>query len=207
MADTGAQVLERGTTLYGPTATIPTAVQSKGILGRRHVSKATNPSNAVVRRSQEDVHCIIVRNSSGVTLYPGQLVVWKSGCRGTEVGSVSYETLCEVAGVVDDMLPSSGVRNGDVFNLIVKGPCLALLSRTAAEANISEGDILYAVTAATSQATTGGRFTNWVGTFTSTETEDGTILKMAINNIGRAISAATTADTGSQRLVDLNCLK
>jgi hypothetical protein len=201
MADR-AVLLERGQTFYGPTATIPTTyTQSVHLEGRPVVLDDVDPSNTKVRRSQAKVHALIVRNTSGFTLYAGQQVLWASGYRGRRVAGLTYETLQEPAGVVDDHLPSGGVRNGDLFLLIVYGPCLALVSRTAEEANYSADAILYAVTAATSGATTAGRFVAWNTTFSSTETEDGTILKLALNRLGRAISACTTGNTGTSRLI------
>lgn len=199
--------MERGATYYGTSGTIPASTaygQSVGLEGRPHVFPDTNPSNRQVRRSQNDVRAILVRNSSGFTIYAGQIVLWASGYRGKRVAGLTNTTACEVAGVVDDHVGSAGVRNGDLFWLIVKGPCLALLSRTAAEAVISAGNVVHAVTAATSGATTAGRFTDWAGTFSATETTNGTAANIVMNKLGRAISAATTGNTGALRLVDLN---
>ncbi len=205
MPDTGANIIERGTTFYGSVNAVPsTYVQSTGLEGRQHVSPDMDPSNAQVRRSQNDVRSIIVRNVSPFTIYAGQTVLWATGYRGKRVAGKCFADYEEVAGVVDDQLGSSGCREGDLFNLIVQGPCSVLLSRTAAEAVIGAGDLVYAVSAATSGATTAGRFTDWIGTFTLTETTDGTAASIVMNRLGRAISAATTADTGALRLVDLN---
>jgi hypothetical protein len=158
-----------------------------------------------VRRSQNDQHSILVRNTSGITLYAGQLVVWATGYRGKRIGGKARLPTDEVAGVIDDRLPSTGCRTNDMCHIIVKGPCLALLSRVAGEADVAAGDILLAATAAAStQATTAGHFTDWVGTFTATETTDGTAANILMNRIGRAISASTTQHTGAARLVDLN---
>lgn len=205
MADTGAAPFARGQTYYGLDGTIPSSYgESVHLEGREHVSKTYNPANKVVRRDGGDVKSIIVRNVSGITLYPGMLCTFASGYRGKRVDGLSRTTACEVAGSVDDMLStSSGVRNGDLFHLLVSGKALVLLSRTAAEAVISAGQVLYAVTAATSQATTAGRFVGWGGTFSAAETTDGTAGNILLNKIGRAISASTTADTGSLRLIDL----
>jgi hypothetical protein len=204
MSDTGATPIARGATFYGD-GDIPTSYgQSVGLEGRTHVSPDVNPSNPTVRRSQNDVYSILVRNATGTTLYAGQVVVWADGYRGKRVGRLAYVSAEEVAGVVDDQLPATGVRDGDIFHLIVKGPCLTRLSTTAAEAVVAEGNVVYAAAAATSGAAGAGRFRPWVGTFSATESTDGTAGKIAMNRIGRAMQAATTGNTGALRLVQLN---
>jgi hypothetical protein len=65
-------------------------------------------------------------------------------------------------------------------------------------------DILVALTAATSAATTAGRVYPWTGlTSTVTQTTDGTQSRRTINKIGRAMSATTSGNTNSDILVDL----
>jgi hypothetical protein len=198
--------IERGQTFYGPTATVPTTYgQSVAYEGRPVVLDDMDPTNTKVKRSQRKVYGILVRNVSGFTLYAGQAVKWAAGYRGKRVDGLAYDVeATEVAGVVDDFLPAAGVRTGDVFILIVKGPVLALLSRTAAETVISEGDVIYSASAATSGATTAGRFKAWNGTFSATQTTDGTAGRIVMNRMGRAMSACTTAHTGQARLVDLD---
>ena len=201
--DTGSILIQRGKTYYGLAGTIPASyVGSVGLEGTPQVLKDLSATTGM-QRSQSDVHSIVVRNVSGGTLYAGMIVSWASGYRGKRVDGRTCVTAQEWAGVVDDCLGTAGVRDGDLFNLIVRGPCLVLLSRTAAEAVISVDDILYAVTAATSGATTAGRFVKWLGTFSAAQTTDGTAGSIIMNRLGRAMSAATTADTGALRLVDL----
>lgn len=202
--DTGANPIPRGQTYYGTDGTIPSDYgTSVSLEGRRHTSPAYNPDSSIVRRNGGDVKSIIVRNTSGLTLNPGDLVIWDSDYRLRRVAGRAFEAAGEVAGIVDDMLSSSGVRNGDLFHLLVEGLVLSRLSKTAAEAVVTAGDTLIAAAAATSGATTGGCFKSWGGTFSTTETTDGTAAKVVMNRIGRAVSACTTAHTGSLRLVDL----
>ena len=204
--DTGSAPIGRGETLYGTAGTVPASYgQSVFHEGRLNVFPDTNPSNVQVRRTQRDVRCIQVRNASGVTLYAGMIVTWASGYRGRRVAGRVCVEAAEIAGVVDDHLGAGGVRHGDVFNLIVEGPCLAYLSSVAADcAAVTAGQLLHAATAATSQATTAGRFKVFKGTFSAAETTDGTAFNVVANRIGRAISAATTDDAGALRLIDLN---
>lgn len=204
MGDTGAAPFERGSTHYGLSGAIDTSAYgtSVGLEGRAHVFPDTNPSDRKVRRSQNDVRAIAVRNVSGFTIYAGFLMLWS--IRGKRVAGRVNTINAEIAGVVDDHVGSGGVRNGDIFWLIVEGPCLARLSLTANdECTYSAGAYLVSVTAATSNATTAGRFTDAVNTFTETQTTDGTLFNRLVNRFARAISAATTADTGALRLVDM----
>lgn len=155
--------------------------------------------NTSVRTTLEDgpIQARLVRNVSGITLLPGRLVIYKAGQNDKRVDGYSSTTSQRVAGVVDPFLPSTGVPNGDLFYAIIEGtiPVRRALSNSAADD--AEGDTLYAITAATSQATTAGRFTRWVGTFTAAETTDGGAYAISQNNIGRAMSACTTAGTNT----------
>lgn len=206
--DTGANPVERGSTYHGLAGTIPSSpVQSVGLEGRPHVAPDMNPSDKTVRRSQNDVHTLIVRNSTGGTIYAGRLMLWASGYRGKRVAGYVNTLGAEIAGVVDDHIGSSGVRDGDLFHLVVKGPCLALNSNVANdEATYSAADYLIAATADGTTAATGGRFTDWNEhlPFTATQATDGTAALRNKRIIGVAISASTTGNTGVQRLVDLN---
>lgn len=142
----------------------------------------------------------LVRNASGITLQGKRLVSWQSGYRGTRVDGYVRTSNAEAAGVVDDQLPTSGVVNNDLFWLIIKGPCLI---KTALEANANnvlvDGDIAVALTAATSQATTSGRFIALASS--AATTQSGAAL---LNAIGRVMTARTTANTNTDTLVDLD---
>ena len=151
--------------------------------------------------SEAPLISVLVRNNAGIALEPKRLVVWET--RFKSVDGYSSTTAVEVAGVVDPFLPSTGVPNGDIFHLLVDGPVLIKSQLSTLGANVSAGDLLYAITAATSQATTAGRFTAWGGTFSLTQTTDGTEANVIRNAIGRAMSALTTGNTNTDTLVDL----
>lgn len=152
--------------------------------------------------SEAPLTSILVRNNSGVALLPKRLVVWET--RFKTVDGYSSSTAIEVAGVVDPFLPAAGVPNGDIFHLLVDGPVLIKSQLSALPAGgVSVGDLVYAITAATSQATTAGRFTPWGGTFSITQTTDGTAGKVIRNAIGRAMSALTSGNTDTDTLIDL----
>ncbi|TXH09763.1 MAG: hypothetical protein E6R03_16265 [Hyphomicrobiaceae bacterium] len=65
---------------------------------------------------------ILVRNSSGGALLPGQLVNWSSGYIGRRVGAKATAAAASNAGIVDPYLPSAGVADGDLFWLFRSGP-------------------------------------------------------------------------------------
>ena len=105
---------------------------------------------------------------------------------------------------------TTGCRNGDLCWVIYDGPEYC---RYAGGADVTVGDPVYADTAANSTGnTTGGTTSNdagmflaWEGVTSSlTETTDGTASKKALNNLGWAMSAATSGNTAGSKLVDLN---
>jgi hypothetical protein len=197
---------ERGSTFYGTDGDIlSNPVQSAGLEGTEVVFPDKDPANPIVRRSDNDVMAIIVRNSTGVTLYAGQLVSWSGGTRKKRVGRLCYQLGERVAGVVDDFLGVGGVRNGDLFYLLVKGPCLAQLSITPADLSpvIAVDDFLIATAGTAATDPVAGGFRSWCGTWSATETTDGTATRIGKNMFGRAMSAATTANTGVKLLVEL----
>lgn len=213
MSDNVTGLFKRGQTYNGPNKTLSSSYgQSVGIEGTVRYFDDVDPSSGSPgvksKRSDRVQTAMIVRNVSGITLLPKRIVKWASGYRGRRVDGYCNATAEEVAGVVDERLGSSGVRNYDLFWIQVKGPCLCKTGLAAAAATaVTEGQILYALTAATSQATTAGRPVGWGGTFTATQTTDGTAGKIVANAIGRAMSAKTSGNTNTDFLVDLQIMK
>ncbi len=207
MADKGSAPFPRGETFYGLAGTIDTSDYggSTVLEGRSHTFPNTDPSNKLVRLSGLGVEVICVRNVSGITLIPGLAVTWKAAYRGQRVDGYSEAPLEEIAGIVDDHINgAAGVRNGDLFWLITKGPCLVHTPYAQFTA-WSENLILYALTAAASTANTlgasntddGGRLEVWNADLTGnqTATTDGTLTKSVRNSCGRAMSACTSEGT------------
>ncbi len=158
------------------------------------------PNGAVViPRSGRKKKCILVRNVSGLTLERRRLVRWQAGFVNKRVDGYVNTDFAQAAGVVDEALSTAGVPNHDLFWLEVQGPCLV---RTALEGNannsFAEGQPLVALTAATSGATTAGRFQPFAATTGTTQAMSG-----AINMIGRAMTARTTGNTNMDTLVHL----
>lgn len=209
----GTKRFPRGGTWYGPTGTIDTNNYGESVGYEGYVDHFTDvdPSDKTVRRSGRDIEVIAVRNVSGMTLLPGYAVTWESGSEGKRVDGYARTTNAHIAGIVDDHLnATNGVRNGDMFWLIVKGPCLCKTPLEADANNVfAIGDPVFALTAATSGATTAGRVRrhNSAGTFSEAETTDGTLFNVIHNGIGRAMSARTTGNTNANILVDLELVK
>jgi hypothetical protein len=144
---------------------------------------------------------IVVRNVSGINLLPGRVVRWASTYAGKRVDGMTATTAQAPAGIVDDSLPAAGVPTNDLFHLVVSGPCLIRQALSNFGADLAQDDWIYAITAATSQATTSGRFERFVGTFGDTHTTNGTAGNILFNRIGRAMSTSLTSNTNGQVLV------
>ncbi len=212
----------RGRTWFGATETIDTSAtyrqadQFRGTIAT-FPNKASATSETL--RNSKPVKAIFVRNDSGITLLPKYAVQWTSSARGLSVSGHCFgasDASTECAGIVDDWLPSTGVRNKDYFWVIVEGECLALTSAITGElqgdtTGIGIGDALCcAVSAAAStsasNSTQAGRVRNFnrAGTWTVTQATTGGIAGLFnLNRIGRALSAKTTGNTNAEILVEL----
>jgi len=137
-----------------------------------------------------------VRNSGTFNLLPSRLVTFDTAWVGQRVNG--YSTVAYAPCLpVDEQLPAAGVVPNDLFYVIMEGPCLVLVPLDAGADNvITAMDPLAAITAATSGATTAGRIAT-ANTSGSTTNQRDSLL----NVVGRAMSAATTAQTTSALLV------
>lgn len=207
MTDKVGGLPNRGRTYYGPNVTISSSYGPNiGLEGQeqsfRDVDYSGGPGILAPRSNRENV-CLLVRNASGINLLPKRVAKWKAGFRNKRVDGYCAigEEAC--AGVVDEWLPSAGVRDGDLFWLCVKGPTQVLTDLAGADFNvINEGDLLVALTAATSQATTAGRVKSFVVTSNATFATTA-----AFNQFGRAMSAKTTANTNNSLLADVRFIQ
>jgi len=204
MSDNVTTLPRRGQTLLsGAGRTLSSSGQSPE--GAEKWFKDVDPSTGALR-SNKMVKCVLVRNTAGTTLYGKQIAKWKSGYRNKQVDGLSCVDFEECAGVIDDHLGSAGVPANDLFWLVVQGPALVRTSRAANAENVwSVGQVATALTAVTSGATTAGRPRPFAVTTTVT-----TIMSVAFNRIGRAMSAKTTAQSGESAtpyvLLDLNIM-
>lgn len=205
MSDNAITIFGRGKTfLKGGTRTPPTTYATDVALEGVHkrfadLDYGTTGTGARNRRSGGEVMCICVRNASGIALKPKFVVTWKSGYIGARVDGYCTTDYANVAGVVDEWLPSAGVATDDLFWIAVKGPSLVKTSLGADATNvITAGTWLAALTAATSQATTSGRVQMIASTSNVTNA-----VSAVLNRIGLAMSAKTTANTNADVLVEL----
>jgi hypothetical protein len=203
MPDNVVALPQRGKTyLNGPNRTADaTATTSLAIEGIKKVFKdldytGTAGNFAKAPRSGGEVECVLARNASAISLLPGRVCVWKSAKQGKQVdGYVSLDS-GQVAGVVDEWLPSTGVVTNDYFWLVRKGPCLV---RKSLDANtLAKDDYVIAITAATSQATTAGRITSIISTSNQTY-----CMSAALNRLGIAISTSATTDANVLVYLDI----
>ncbi len=196
-------IVGRGKTFYGDqtinTADYGTSVGLEGITTIFENRAPATTAGMQTKRDNQDTHAVLVRNVSGVTLTPGRIVTFQSGYRNRRVDGYTRLDWARGDGVVDDHISATtGVPNGDLFWLIVEGPCLMRTDLAGGALNvIADGDRLAALTAATSQATTAGR----VQTFAATSNLTNAV-SAALNVVGVAMSAMTTAQTNSAVLVD-----
>ena len=206
MADNVTGLPNRGSTYNGPNKTLSSSYgQSVGLEGKiSQFSDLDSSSSAGVQTKRSDrlQTCILVRNVSGITLSSKRIVTWAAGYRGKRVDGYCKVADEEVAGVVDEYLPSGGARNYDLFWLQVKGPAFCLMSVTDVAA-IAEGDRLVALTAANSTAhTASGRPRTYIATSSVTVS-----IAQVWNTIGQAMSAKVSNTTNTNVLVDLQLLK
>lgn len=190
------------------TITATMGVDKEGTLLEFDDVDPTATGGVKTKRSNRKVTCLLVRNEAAAALLPKFIAKWKSGQRGRQVDGYTCITNEAAAGVIDEFLGSSGVAVHDLFWLTVKGPTLIKTPLEGDGTNvISVDDLLGALTAATSGATTSGRVRVNALTATSTATTDGGLGNVLMNSFGRALSAKTTANTNADVLVDCFFMK
>ena len=177
------------------------ATSMEDVLGQTFIFDDVDPADRVTKLSGHKVTYMVVRNESGITLPRGRLLVWKAAERFKSVDGYTTTTAAECAGVVSHFY-TNGVAANHIFAMAVKGPqlCLSDLSG-GTNTNFSEGAYLAAITGATSQSTTSGRFEEVDAAVTEAVLRD-----RILNCIGRAMSANTTAQTNRLTRVNLNLL-
>lgn len=161
-------------------------------------------SSAKTYRHGGPVRAILLRNSSGATLYGKRL----AGCKKTAglslVTEVDGYTTTLAQGpvvVIDEGLASTGVAANDLFWGIIGGPVITNTPLSGAAFNatgIAVGDSLIAITGSTTGATTSGR----VGGYAlANNTDAAGAFAQAANRIGYALSARTSGETNSDLLI------
>lgn len=190
MARDDAPPFNRGETWYGGSAIDSNDLGGVNLEGKEYVFEDT------IRGTQNPVRVRVVRNKAADVLLPKRLVRFQAGSfYGRRVDGYT-STTAEEGFPVDELLPSTGVPVNDLFYIVVNGPAL-VLSDLAGGANnvITTSNNLVALTAATSGATTAGRVAAQDLTGATA-----VLANQIQNRIGRALTAATTANTNTDIL-------
>lgn len=163
----------------------------------RDAPNALDPGGAG-HRSGQAKRCRVVENASGGVLLPKRPV--QLDALGEKALGYANDVSQPRVAIVDEYLPAAGVKANDKFWVTVEGLSEIAISITPAEAVISAGDPVVVAAAATSGAATAGYIRSWDPTTAAT----GVTMAWEINNqLGIAVSAATTADTGDGLLVSM----
>ena len=210
----------QGKTFYGPSQTIPDSdaytADSLILEGQEGLFKHVDPTTKAVL-SNRTVKRRLMRNTSGITVYACMGVIEEAGYEGKRFDGYAGAggTGQPVSGVIDQHLGSTGCRNGDLCWVTFEGPTLAYAANQTGGFvgnDMSVGDYLHAMSAAASTANTaggtsaddGGKFTNWAGlTSTSNDLTDGDNNRLLLNVFAKAMSAATSGQTNTLRLIDV----
>jgi hypothetical protein len=190
----------RGETFFGTSETVDTT-SGAHLEGKEFQFRDVDPrSVGSGDRTGRVVTCRVVRNMSGTTIYGGYLCTFRAtaGKFGGQVDGL-VDTSAELCYPADEYLPSAGVRDKDLFYIVVGGPALIKTPLSGDANNVfSVGSMVVGLTAATSGATTAGRAV--AQDLTGATAPLGNNVQ---NRIGVALSAATTANTNSTILVDV----
>src|ERR1051326_7295354 len=166
MARTENPPFGRGETFFSIGAVSPNAPDvtvGTQLEGKEWVFEDINPTvTGHTTRTNRYVRCRVVRNRAGISLLPKRLVQFTSGS-ATQAAADGRNYGAQVDGYtatvnqrgypVDEWLPSAGVPDKDLFWIVVDGPATVLTPLATASADFAVGDLVAALTAATSQAT------------------------------------------------------
>lgn len=176
-----------------------TSLPGANLEGKEWVFEDVDPSNGALRTNHQ-VRCRIVRNMASFNLLPSRALAVYTTAAGQQLsrtGGYTTTTAADFQGVVDEYLPAAGVPQYDLFWAVIDGPSVVYTDIAAAAGNvIGLGVRVVALTAVTSGATTAGRVA--VQDLTGATALLGNQVQ---NIIGRALTAATTANTNTGILV------
>jgi hypothetical protein len=146
---------------------------------------------ATVRRPKT---VIAMRNSSGQVMLGKRVVVNKTAGGSGDLeafdGYAATTGNANIAGVLDDQLPSTGVADKDICWVVVRGPVKVLTGNASGAANnFGVNAVLVAGTAASSRTSLAGRM-------------DGGQTPTVQNFLGVALSSNTTAQTDREILIN-----
>lgn len=201
----------RGETMYEGATPDTNNLNFVELEGQTKVFEDINWGAAGVKpyRSARKVVCRLVRNMTGTTLYPKQLVQVDPTNPNRITGlTVSTGQECYP---VDEFLPAAGVPNGDVFWIVISGPAMVKTPMTGAEfqtASIAAGAILTSGTTnggstAAGSTAPAGRVAGFPVVASTTVAQFTDLLNVATNSLGKAMSGATSGQTNADLLVNI----
>ena len=153
-----------------------------------------------------------VRNASGFNIKPGQICTFTTTYvdgstvvpYGICVGGVT-DTLAAFGYPADEFLPAAGVPNGDLFYIVVEGPCLLKLA-VSGDVVLVPGQKVVSATGSAASNSSDPNAGTVIGQSIIDTTADPTNVLNANqiqNAIGRAMSQASSEATGTETLVDI----
>lgn len=202
----------RGETWYEGDTPDTTDNSFETVIGATKVFEDINWGDAGIksyRTGARQVVCRLVRNKSGATLY-GKRLVQIDPTNPNHILGYSI-TLAQEAYPLDEFLPATGLQDGDLGWIVIKGPAVVKTPFTGAEfqtASIAAGANIIAGThnaASTAAGTTGvpGRASGFTIVAATTAGQFSDLINAIVNRIGRAMSAITSGQTDSDMLVDV----
>lgn len=190
---------DRGTTFYGLGNTPDLSLGAGGINieGREYLAEVQNrPLGSKNDTSGRFVRLRVVRNRSAINLLPKRLVRDAVGTPAagyplhTGTDGYVWQATDPILGVVDEYLPSAGVKPGDLFYVVIDGPT-SFISVTTGTPSIAAGAILAAATGTSAVSADAG--------FVTTMNLSSTTTAQLITRVGRAEAnlAATVTTTST----------
>ncbi len=205
-----------GSTFYGPTQSIDVSstyanVKGVGYEGLECEFVDVDPSDLTRQRAGSTIKTRIVRNVSGVTLQGKYFGSYAGGTKLKRIAGYHRVDNDIVAGVIDPYLPSNGVRDGDLCHVVEEGYCIHKTPKAGADFGTvawTVGQDLCAVTDTAANGTTttsaniAGRMQGiTTGTWTATQTTDGTMANYVRNVAAEVMSAMTSGQTSTDCLI------
>lgn len=141
-------------------------------------------------RSGHDVTCRLMKNNSGVTIYPKRIVTYDRDNPGSITGLAAVANLGAPKGVVDEYVPAAGVPNGAYCWMVVEGRSLCVTDAAVSDTSITVGMNIAPAT---------GGFANGTGTIVA----DGALTSASLNILRHCRIEARTAYTGSAAAADI----
>lgn len=211
MSRDNSQPFDRGQTYYGPDQTIDSNNYAGGqLLGKEWVFEDLNygaTSPVKPNRSGRDVRVRAVRNLTGVTVYAKDLVILADDGQ-TAIGRVNNDS--QYCFPVDEWLGTAGVRNGDIFYVVVEGPATVRtpMAGSGFNADIAAGARLHSVTTSTGSTASGttaaaGRCAVFNTVAATTIAQFNNVIAFSANWFATALTARTTGETNSDVLVQV----